>query len=258
MSTHEDDMHEHDAVVRRSFERQTGLFSRSDSPFAVSRELAPAWLEPLATDMIVLDVACGAGHVAEGVAPHVRQVVGVDLTPSLLALGASRLADAGVGNVLLQEANAVSLPFADGSFDLVYCRSSLYHLADPQQAIAEMVRTCRLGGRVVLSDLVAPSAEVRDTFDHLHQLIDPSHRRAFLDDEVVDLLASHITPSRRETSAPRLPVDIALTDQSATETVLAALRRELEGGEPTGFDPTDEDGTIVVAFPTAIVQGTRA
>src|SRR5690349_1746571 len=98
-SDREDD---HGAVTKASFERQVGLFSGDDSVFARSASGPLAWLGPLDPTLIVLDVACGAAHVAEQVAPHVRQVVGVDLTPALLELGADRLRAAGVGNVLLQ------------------------------------------------------------------------------------------------------------------------------------------------------------
>jgi len=131
---------EHDAVVRSSFEKQVGIFSGEHSPFARRPHSPLAWLEPLDPDMIVLDVACGAAHVAEQAAPHVRQVVAIDLTPALLELGAERLRDAGITNVLLQEGNAAELPFLDASFDLVMCRGALHHFPHPEQAIAEMAR----------------------------------------------------------------------------------------------------------------------
>jgi ubiquinone/menaquinone biosynthesis C-methylase UbiE len=51
---------EHDHVVRRSFEQQTGLFTGDDALFARRQISALAWLEPLDPGMIVLDVACGA------------------------------------------------------------------------------------------------------------------------------------------------------------------------------------------------------
>src|SRR5438270_1841720 len=91
---------QHEEIVRRSFTRQVGLFSGPDSPFAQRPAGAISWLEPLEAEMVVLDVACGAAHASEVIAPHVRQVVGVDLTPRLLALGAQRLRDTGTTNVL--------------------------------------------------------------------------------------------------------------------------------------------------------------
>src|SRR3954466_15978999 len=85
-----------DDVVRRSFDRQVGLFSGPDSPFVRRPAGTLEQLEPLHDGMLVLDLCCGAAHAAEVVAPRVRQVVGVDLTTSLLELGAARLAAAGV------------------------------------------------------------------------------------------------------------------------------------------------------------------
>ncbi|MDQ1479635.1 MAG: hypothetical protein QOI44_496, partial [Actinomycetota bacterium] len=185
---------DHDDITRKSFEQQVGLFVGDDSPFARRPASTLAWLEPLDTGMVVLDVACGAAHASEIAAPHVRQVVGIDLTAALLAIGADRLRAAGIDNVLLQEGHAAALPFVDASFDLVFCRTALHHFPDPERCIAEMARVCRPGGRVVLSDMIAPSAEVRDAFDELHRQIDPSHTRALLEAEIAELLGRAVGP----------------------------------------------------------------
>jgi SAM-dependent methyltransferase len=248
---------EHRETVRRSFRRQVGMFSGPDSVFAARSWGALAWLEPLTTDMVVLEVACGAAHVAESVAPSVRCVVGIDLTPELLAVGAARLRDAGVANVVLQEGDAEALPFVDGSFDLVCCRASLHHFADPRRAVEEMVRVCRPGGRVAVSDLVAPSAEVRDAFDHVHRLLDPSHVRALLEAELVDVLPPGVVLSHGQTSSARMPLDVAVTGQSERDAAFALLRADLEGGAPTGLEPAEEDGTLVVSFHSCTIEGTR-
>jgi SAM-dependent methyltransferase len=248
----------HDEVVRRSFERQVPLFSGPDSPFAQRSNGPLMWIEPLDESMIVLDVACGAGHAAEPVAGRVRQVVGIDLTPALLHVGAERLRAQGVTNILLQEGNAEALPFADESFDIVYCRSSLHHFEAPLRAVSEMLRVCRRGGRIVLLDLVAPSAELRGRFDLLHRLIDPSHMRSFLEDELADLLPGGVKGLiYANTMELRLPIDIAMTDQSKREEVLALLMDELRGDGVTGFCPAEVDGTLVVSFTTCVVHGER-
>jgi ubiquinone/menaquinone biosynthesis C-methylase UbiE len=247
---------EHAEIVRRSFARQVPLFSGPDSPFAQRTSSSLAWIEPLTEDMIVLDVACGAAHASEPVAPRVRQVVGVDLTAELLRVGARRLSEAGIDNVLLQEADAEALPFVDDSFAVVFCRSSLHHFANPTRAVAEMQRVCRSGGRVVLVDLVAPTPEVRERFDHVHRLIDPSHVRSFLEAELAELLPGGFAAlTYGDTSTFRFPVDIAFTDQTARAEVLAILDAETQGrGDPTGFEPVDDDGKLVVSFTTCIVH----
>ena len=249
---------EHDDVVRRSFARQTDLFVGEDSPFLVRRAEDLEWLGPLTPDLLVLDVACGAAHLAEEIAPLVRQVVGVDLTDELLELGAARLQDAQVRNVLLQSANAHALPFVDGSFDLVCCRAALHHIAEPATAVAEMVRVCRRGGTIALSDLVAPSVETRQAFDQLHQLIDPSHNRAMLAEELVALVPGEgVDFATSAGNVGRLPVDIAITEQSAHAAALATLQAEVDGGPRTGFEPAAQDGSFVVSFPTYRVRGVR-
>jgi ubiquinone/menaquinone biosynthesis C-methylase UbiE len=251
---------EHDAVVRRSFEKQVGLFAGEHSPVARRPASALAWVEPLDPDMIVLDVGCGAGHVAEQIAPHVRQVVGVDLTPALLAVGAKRLRDAGIANVLLQEGNAGDLPFVDESFDLVVSRGALHHMPRPEQALAEIARVCRPGGRVVASDMVAPSADSRIAFDDLHRVIDPSHAGVLLDVELAEMLRSTAGPlGYGESTEPiTLPVDHMLTDVADRDAVMTALQSEIDGGPPTGFNPVlDDDGRVLVSFVSTVVYATR-
>src|SRR5438034_1523600 len=240
----------HDAIVRSSFEKQTALFSGEDALFARRSSSALAWLEPLDPEMIVLDVACGAAHAAEKVAPHVRQVVGLDLTRALLDLGADRLRDAGITNVLLQEGSAAELPFLDASFDLVACRAALHHVPDPGGVVAEMARVCRPGGRVVAADMVAPSADVREAFDALHRRIDPSHAGVLLEGELAELLHSKVGPlTYGETSDPFvLPGDHILTDAPDRHAVTSALQGELAGGPRTGVDPVPEQRPRPLAF----------
>lgn len=251
--------HDHDAVVRKSFEQQTGLFTGDDALFARRQLSALAWLEPLDPEMIVLDVACGGAHAAEQIAPHVRQVVGLDLTRALLDLGADRLRDAGIMNVLLQEGSAAELPFLDASFDLVFCRAALHHIPDPDGAVAEMARVCRRGGRVVAADMVAPSADVREAFDALHRRIDPSHAGVLLEAEMAELLEAEVGPlTYGETSDPfRIAVEHILTDAADRDAVVSALEAELAGGAATGFEPVLEDGQTIVSFTNTVVHATR-
>lgn len=248
----------HDDTVRSSFRRQVAVFSGPDSPFAQRTPGSLAWVEPLDASMCVLEVACGAAHVAEQIADHVRVVVGVDLTRELLDLGARRIADAGIDNVVLQEANAQSLPFVDASFDLVCCRSSLHHVGVPVRAVEEMVRVCRPGGRVAITDLIAPDPATREVYDDLHRRLDPSHGRAFLESELAAVFPAGVSLTYAETATHRMPLTIAVNEQSDLDSVTAALRDEIDGGPPTGFDPSDDDGSLTIALVVCTVEGTRA
>jgi ubiquinone/menaquinone biosynthesis C-methylase UbiE len=256
MNTPEHNQPKHNQVVRESFTQQAGLFEGADSPFARRFASSQAWLEPLDAEMIVLDVACGAGHVAELAAPFVRQVVGIDITPALLAMGSERVRDAGTSNVLLQEGDAMSLPFVDASFDLVVCRSSMHHFEQPGSVVAEMARVCRPGGRVVVSDMVAPSAQVRDAFDELHRHIDPSHVRALLEHELADIVRTVGPLTYGDTTSSKLPVDVILTDAADRAAVMSALLADV-GRNATGLDPARERDNVIVTFTGSVVHATR-
>jgi SAM-dependent methyltransferase len=248
------------AAVRQSFRDQTELFRGPDSVFAARASQGPEWVGPLTGDELALDVACGAAHVPEELAPHVRTVVGVDLTPELLAIGAARLRDAGIDNVLLQEGDAEGLPFVDDSFDVVNCRSSLHHFAHPDRAMAEMRRVARPGGRIVITDLVVPAGVDRDRYDGVHRLLDPSHLRALTDDELLALCRAAGRPddaagaSTRSNFAGRLPLDLILTPVSDEAGVRAALRDEIDGGLATGFSPEAEGDNLTVVFATRTIH----
>jgi SAM-dependent methyltransferase len=257
----------HDDVVRREFTRQEPSFARVDAYYASLAAGTVAALQPLTREQIVLEVACGAAHAAGAVAAHVRQVVGIDLTPALLAAGAKRLVEHGVRNVLLQEANAARLPFADASFDLVFCRAAVHHFAQPEQQVREMARVCRSGGRVALLDMISPSAAVRARFDALHREIDPSHASCLLEEELGALLTRCAGAPAKLLRSRGGPLAFEVFEhQSATarpealEGVRAALRRDAGGeGEATGFEPrVDSSGALQVHLTTAVAIAVRA
>jgi SAM-dependent methyltransferase len=96
-----------------------------------------------------LDVGCGTGRWMLAAQRLGARVFGIDFCPEML-LEASRKGDL-VGRLAL--ADARSVPLADGAADLTLCSFALGYLASPDQAIAEMARVTRKGGRVVISDL---------------------------------------------------------------------------------------------------------
>lgn len=110
----------------------------------VARHLRP--------DSRVLDVGSGPGVLATEVARRCLrgQVVALDQSAERSSQAGMRLARYGGYSLV---GDAAILPFEDGSFDLVYCRFLLEYLRDPEQAVREMVRVCRPGGRVLLQDL---------------------------------------------------------------------------------------------------------
>ena len=132
-------------------------------------------------DWRVLDIGTGTGHTALALAPHVSEVVGLDLTEEML-VEARKLANAkGIGNVSFQVADVHHLPREfDESFDLVTCRRAAHHFSDIEGALAEMVRTLRPGGMLLIDDRSVPEDDwVDETMHRLDCLHDESHVRQY-------------------------------------------------------------------------------
>lgn len=138
-----------------------------------------------------LDVGTGTGHMALALAPHVREVVGLDLTPQMLERAERARAERGAENVSFTLGDAHDLPFPDGAFQLVLCRRTAHHFSNVARALAEMRRVLARGGRLVIDDRTVPEDDfvdaVMDTLDRLH---DPSHVRQWRVSEWRRLLAA--------------------------------------------------------------------
>ena len=127
-----------------------------------------------------LDVGTAAGHTALALAPHVGDVVGVDITPEMLVEAGKLRVERGIANVRFVMANATSLPFGDLSFDIVTCRRAAHHFSDVARALVEMRRVLKPGGRLVIDDRSVPEDDFVDsTMNHLDRLHDASHVRQY-------------------------------------------------------------------------------
>lgn len=110
----------------------------------------------------VLEVGCAGGFLAYGVAPRVRQYVGVDLAAPALKV-ARRLR---LPNATFRSADAQRLPFGDATFDAAFCYDVFTNLPDFEEGagmIAEMLRVVRPAGRVLIGSI--PDAATKAAYE---------------------------------------------------------------------------------------------
>jgi ubiquinone/menaquinone biosynthesis C-methylase UbiE len=102
----------------------------------------------------VLDIACGTGLVsfeaARAVGPD-GHVLGVDISARMLDSAERRARELKLSNCSFARMDAETLSLPDASFDVVLCALGLMYLPEPEQALREMRRVVRPGGRIALA-----------------------------------------------------------------------------------------------------------
>lgn len=122
------------------YERYMGVWSQ-----AVGRAFL-AWVAPT-PGLRWLDVGCGNGAFTQLLLDHCQPttVTGIDPSEAQLAYARARFGEAAVD---LRKADAMSLPFADATFDAAVMPLVIFFVPEPPRGVAEMVRVVRSGGIV--------------------------------------------------------------------------------------------------------------
>jgi SAM-dependent methyltransferase len=145
----------------------------------------------------VLDVGTGRGGFVEELIAELKdydEIIGIDVDGDLGEGFGKRFAD--FPRVRFQQADALSLPFEDESFDTVSVAGSLHHLADPQIGLRELMRVLRRGGHLILAEMYRDGqSETQMTHVTLHhwwaaidRLGGTVHRETYTRDEVIDMV----------------------------------------------------------------------
>ncbi len=175
-------------AVRAFFAQHAAAYARSyRRPRAdIDRLMA---LLPTQPHWQAVDVAAGTGRVTVAVAPRVREVVAVDLTPEMEPQFWQTLREAGVTNARFQLGDAEQLPLPSASADLVTCVRAAHHFPRVERALAEMARLLRPGGYLGLADMAVPDdPQGAAFFNALEVARDASHVRALSRREWLALL----------------------------------------------------------------------
>ena len=105
----------------------------------------------------VVDVGCGAGidsFIAARMVGPEGQVIGVDMTPAMLAKARASADESGFTNVEFRQGYGESLPVPDGWADVVISNGVLNLMPEKAAALGEMARVLKPGGRLQIGDIL--------------------------------------------------------------------------------------------------------
>jgi ubiquinone/menaquinone biosynthesis C-methylase UbiE len=127
-----------------SYDRNTLRAYRDAYDLSIQKTLA--LVQP---DQQVLDIGCGTGILSLGIAPHVKRVMGVDISPQMVAVAQGKAAAQGVSNVDFKEMDGYTIPFASESFDHVLLFNILHVVKEPSRLLKEARRLLKPAGSLI-------------------------------------------------------------------------------------------------------------
>lgn len=162
------------------FGRVAGAWDDLRTQLFGSSFTAPALLALLPREWIVADLGCGTGNAAELLAGRVKRVIAIDSSEVMLRAARQRLD--GSKNISFKRGDLGSLPLDDASVDAAVCVLVLHHLDKPEDAVREMRRILKPGGRALVVDMYEHDRrEYRQQMGHKHLGFSESRARAMLE-----------------------------------------------------------------------------
>lgn len=172
--------------VAKGYDRTNALLSMGNDALwriATVRAVAPKAGE------LILDLAAGTGTSSAAIAKSGATVTAVDFSAGMIEVGRRKHP-----NVDFVQADATSLPFNDGQFDVVTISFGLRNIQEPKKALAEMFRVLKPGGRLVICEFSKPPRAIfRAGYAAYMRLIMPTvSRLASSNSEAYDYLIDSI------------------------------------------------------------------
>jgi ubiquinone/menaquinone biosynthesis C-methylase UbiE len=256
MTTHQD-------RIEEQFARQAVPFSKASSiadEDAIQLLIDAAKAGPQHRS---LDVACGPGLVALAFARVVASALGLDTTAAMLDRARVLQARQSCRNVEWVHGDVYELPFPDHSFDIVTCRFAFHHLLSAANALVEMVRVIRPGGRIVVCDGVASDDPRKAAaFNAFERMRDPSTVRFLTAGELRELFGgAGLSIEREQTYHVPAELEGLLRVSFPKSDDVATLRETMRASiidDCLGLSARTEGDRIVFGYPSMILSAVKS
>ncbi len=151
-----------------------------------------------------LDVCCGTGDIALGLARNRAEVTGLDFSERMLEIARERQTKGGTDFARMRFVigDAQNIPFPDGTFDIITIGYGLRNLASWETGLREMQRVAKPGGRLVILEFGKPENRVwRRIYETYLKLFSPALGLLFCGDPAA---YSYILESLKHYPAQRI------------------------------------------------------
>lgn len=139
-----------------------------------------AFAQPLVTDKVVLDIACGEGYGSFLLSKKAKQVIGVDIAPEAIKHAEEKYKER---NIVFKTGSVLNIPLEDQSVDIVVSFETIEHLAEQDQMIIEISRVLKSDGILIIS---TPD---KKNYTDGRNYINPFHIKEFYFDEFKSALS---------------------------------------------------------------------
>lgn len=240
-------------IVREEFKKQARSFS--GKLLTLNSQVLLDWIHQglnLNAENRVLDVAAGTGILSRSIAPYVKQVTSLDLSPDMIAEGIVQNQAKKLTNIEYHLAHAEQIPFIEESFDLVISRLAFHHFTNPNEVLREMARVSTFSGTVCVVDMISPEdEEFYHPYNRYERLRDPSHTFALKETEFL-ILFEETGLELQIVETIEVPVNVqrwlelTKTDEQVAAQITEDIMQEITGMNTiTGLFPFIEQGEMM-------------
>lgn len=138
----------------RKFEQRLVRFRSSGYDITEARMRLVKFFLDFPADAKILDIGTGKGHLSMAIARNGRKCISIDLSAEEIQYARLNAIYEGLDKLIdFRLANAKKMDFPTESFDCIVTANFFHHVDQPEPVLKEMLRVCKVGGKLIITDL---------------------------------------------------------------------------------------------------------
>ena len=132
------------------------------------RRSAQVFADKVSDGATILELSPGPGYLSIEIARMGNyHIIGLDISPTFVEIAQAKAREAAV-DIDFRQGNASHMPLADALFDFLVCSAAFKNFSEPVQALDEMFRVLKTGGKALIIDL-RPDASIEEIETHIRK-----------------------------------------------------------------------------------------